>query len=378
MKNVFNHAVCIAAAAFALNGCQTKEDSVESTVTYNGDADLWRNTATLTVASGAGSVVVEYRRAGDTQWHTAKQQGGGDYIIEPEYTDVPATDGKLAYKSLVDGTGVWLGNSYEVRVTVDGREAATTAFDAGGTKDIIPDGTMDNWSKHHLDGVVGGDYDSPNTDPNNPFWSNGNNSLTKDICQESTIDGCNGKACALLKSAESIVLAAGNLFSGEMVVEGFGAYPNFGRKYTYTARPSAFRFRYRATITPITTVGSSDTLHQKGDPDPASVMFAIVDWNATHVIASGMAPDANTFFNPAQKSAYDEGNVIGYGLILLTESKETWTEVTIPVCWYDTAAGNPSGNTCSIVISAASSAYGDYLTGSPDNELYIEDFEWVY
>ena len=115
-------------------------------------------------------------------------------------------------------------------------------------------------------------------------------------------------------------------------------------------------------------------------------MYCIVDWTDRHAVKSGAQADTNTFWNPTKMSSLAEGAIIGYGIHDITEStaagvngadENGWVELTLPFCWYDTVA-KPNDDNYSIVISVASSAYGDYLTGSTGNELYIEDFEWVY
>lgn len=367
------------------------------TIAYNNDADLWFNTATLTAKvenAGGGTVAVEYKLTTETEWQTAEHVSGDTYKIAPKFADVAATDDRLAYKSHVAGTGVWLGNTYDIRLTVDGAEIANATFDAGGTKDAIQDASMDNWSTHKVTGMfVAGDVKYPNTDDGNLFWSNGNNKQTPSLCsQDSSIAGFNGVSCAKLKGGTALnIFAAGNLFSGQMAVEGLGgALAKFGQKFAYTGRPSAIKCRYKATISKMTHVGSKDTGngHVVNETiDPARIMFCIVDWSDRHVIKSGTSVDPTTFFNPETASSVNEGKVIGYGSLLVTETtaagvngadENGWVELTLPVCWYDTAAENPSASNFSIVISAASSAYGDYLTGSTNNELCIEDFEWVY
>lgn len=377
---------------FTCNTAQTPT----ATIAYNGDADLWFNTATLTAKvenEGDSAIAVEYKLSTATEWQAAEHVSGDTYRIAPQFTDVAATDGRLAYKSHVAGTGVWLGNTYDIRITVDGEEKASATFDAGGTKDPIRDASMDNWSTHKVTGVlVAGNVQYPNTDDGNLFWSNGNNKLTPALCsQDNTVAGFNGTSCAKLKGGTAVgVFAAGNLFTGEMAVEGIGgALAKFGQKFAYTGRPSAIKCRYRATIAKMTHVGSKDTEngHVKGETtDPARIMFCIIDWNSRHVIKSGTSVDPSTFFNPETDSSVAEGSVIGYGSLTITEStaagangadENGWVELTLPVCWYDTAA-KPNADNYSIIISAASSAYGDYLTGSTNNELYIEDFEWVY
>lgn len=369
------------------------------TIAYNNDADLWFNTATLTAKvenAGEETVAVEYKLATETEWQTAEHVSGDTYKIAPKFADVAATDDRLAYKSHVAGTGVWLGNTYNVRLTVDGAEIATATFDAGGTKDAIQDASMDNWSTSKVTGgyFTGGNVSYPNSDSNNMFWANGNNKNTSTLCTSSIVAGHNGAACALLKHnlATGGIFAPGNLFTGTMefgtgFLDMFG-FARFGQKYVFSGRPSALKVRVKATISTIDKLGSNDPdQSHEGAIDPARIMFCIVNWTDRHAVKSGAQADTSTFWNPTKMSSLAEGAIIGYGTLDITEStaagvngadENGWVELTLPVCWYDTAAENPSASNFSIVISAASSAYGDYLTGSTGNELYIEDFEWVY
>lgn len=369
------------------------------TIAYNNDADLWFNTATLTAKvenAGGGTVAVEYKSATETEWQTAEHVSGDTYKIAPKFADVAATDDRLAYKSHVAGTGVWLGNTYDIRLTVDGAEIATATFDAGGTKDAIQDASMDNWSTSKVTGgyFTGGNVSYPNSDSSNMFWANGNNKNTSTLCTSSTVAGHNGAACALLKHnlATGGIFAPGNLFTGTMefgtgFLDMFG-FARFGQKYVFSGRPSALKVRVKATISTIDKLGSNDPdQSHEGAIDPARIMFCIVNWTDRHAVKSGAQADTSTFWNPTKMSSLAEGAIIGYGTLDITEStaagvngadENGWVELTLPVCWYDTAAENPSASNFSIVISAASSAYGDYLTGSTGNELYIEDFEWVY
>lgn len=58
-------------------------------------------------------------------------------------------------------------------------------------------------------------------------------------------------------------------------------------------------------------------------------------------------------------------------------STQAWEELTIPILYLDKDAKPAEGN-CSLVISTAASALGDYLCGSTGNQLCFDDFGWVY
>ena len=60
-----------------------------------------------------------------------------------------------------------------------------------------------------------------------------------------------------------------------------------------------------------------------------------------------------------------------------TQSTTGWVDCEIKLMYKDTEA-RPADGRYSLVISCSASAYGDYLTGSTNNVLYVEDFEWVY
>lgn len=68
--------------------------------------------------------------------------------------------------------------------------------------------------------------------------------------------------------------------------------------------------------------------------------------------------------------------MIGYGVADITQSTDGWVDLVIPACWYDTVT-KPSGD-YTLVISCAASKRGDYLTGSTNTVLLVENFEWVY
>ncbi len=69
----------------------------------------------------------------------------------------------------------------------------------------------------------------------------------------------------------------------------------------------------------------------------------------------------------------DAEAVIAYGELLLKESVDGWTEVTIPLDYRST-----SRIPTHILVTFAASRYGDYFTGSSSSVLWVDDFELVY
>ena len=52
-------------------------------------------------------------------------------------------------------------------------------------------------------------------------------------------------------------------------------------------------------------------------------------------------------------------------------------EVIVPINYYQQTEQAPK-NSYNIVISCSTSAYGDYMDACTSNEMYVDDFEWVY
>lgn len=367
-------------------GVITLSKPASYTLAYNNDADLWANTATVSVEvenAELDGAVAKYRKVGEELWHEA-MLNDGVITIAPQYTAATNAGGRDFY-AYTDGTGVYLGNSYEVSLEVDGVSVATTVFDAGGTADVLQDASMDNWSSHAVSGaLVGGTINLPNADDSNAFWSGGNNKSTSSLCSAVSGVGQEGTYCAQLKGATALgVFAAGNLFAGIMEFGDFSnmgkGYARFGQPYTYNARPSALKLRLNATISTITHVGNNDpnksSITVGTTMDESRIMFALVSWNARHTIQSGLNIDTTTFWSPLDADP-SEGKVIGYGVADITQSTDGWVDLVIPACWYDTVT-KPSGD-YTLVISCAASKRGDYLTGSTNTVLLVENFEWVY
>ena len=74
-----------------------------------------------------------------------------------------------------------------------------------------------------------------------------------------------------------------------------------------------------------------------------------------------------TLFNPNSDA------VIAYGELVKGESVSDWTEEVIRLKYKDTER-RPTH----IIISCSSSKLGDYLTGSYNSVLWVDDFELIY
>lgn len=362
--------------------------TVVSPITYNNDADLWANTASFTLSnipSDATSVSVQYKKstASDTEWQTAEITGNNTKAeIKPDWgTQFTAADWTTPntvqpFWRITAGTGVFANNTYDYKLTVDGTEYKgqfTTKTDQ-----IIYDGDMENQNLPCF---------TQDGSTSSSFWGSGNNAQTPKLCTPG-LDGDNH--FATLQSISKVVLAAGNLFTGTFeysstsMLGGTGSV-NFGQKYTFDARPTSLKVRYRAKIGLVdkNMLGGPLTADNKTQ-DKARIFVAIIDWNSRHKVSStyyafsssgngcvgGWDPETTT--NPG------EGEIIGYGSLWLTESAETdWQSADIQIQWYDKRAKPTDGN-YSLIISCAANAYGDYMNGCTGNFLHIDDIQWAY
>ena len=152
----------------------------------------------------------------------------------------------------------------------------------------------------------------------------------------------------------------------------------FGQPYNWTARPSGMKVKYHATLGTIDASKHSGAPDGIGDTDKARIFVAIIDSNARHRVASG-TNDPTGIWDPAETTQTAEGKLIAYGSLFVDKSTEgeQMVEATLPLNFYDPAAGRPTGK-YSIIISCSTSAYGDYMVGCTTNVMYVDDFQWVY
>ncbi len=340
------------------------------------ETDLWNNTGVITAMATEEEypdAVIQYRVKGTDEWQ-ATQKGERDETglftaaVTPEWTSSTNAAG-LPVKRLVRTKGVYAGQTYELRLLVNGEATETSEYTVPAG-DVIPDGNMEN------PGLSCFTQENQNAE----FWASGNNGFAKELCTSAAFDGMGGSRCALLKaSAPPIVgLAAGNLMSGIFYKDGLTTgVVEFGQPYTWTARPSGMKVKYHATVGIVNQTKHSGAPIGKGDQDKARIFVAIVDWNARHRVASGRGAPTGTW-DPTETTATDEGKIIACGSLFIDRSTagDRMTEITLPLDFYDTQA-RPTGK-YSIVISCSTSAYGDFMVGCTTNTMYVDDFEWVY
>lgn len=334
------------------------------TIVYNNDADLWKNTASLTVTDMPDGAKVQYRIKNGTWVDAAASGTAGKYAIAPNWGSAQTNDGGNSYFTVAAGTGVFAGHTYECRIQSGETTVATCEFTtaSGDTIQSVADGGLSCYTTKNESA---------------PFWGSGNNQFATKLC---TFDGSLSAAYMQANKPIAIVnIAPGNLFTGLFKFNGAlkqTGTVSFGQKYTYTARPTAIRFKYKATIGTVTATDQGSYI-PKDEQDEASITVCIVDWADRHQTTAGKGAPTGVW-NPVTKAGLSESEkMIAYGVYYPSQTVDEMVEHTIPLHYYDKDGAAPEGN-YTIVISCATSRYGDYLNGCATNSLYIKDFEWVY
>lgn len=332
------------------------------------DCDLWFNRVTLKAlildpeASDVTFKLGEKSAAG-----VAGEEGVYTATFEPEWTLTTNSENSSypSYYVPVAGTGVFAGQKYDYGVKIGSLDFSGSFTAAGGP--AIPNGDME-----------GSLSCFGTSNANTTMWGSGNNSLKQGLCTAGSFTGMGGSQCAKLSASQTLgVLAAGNLFTGTFRLSGTTGTVSFGQKYNYTARPKSLKFKYHATVGAV-DINKYGTI-QTGEQDISTIYVAIVDWSARHVVTSGTSAPTGTWDPAAQTTLEGSGAIIAYGIMDITSTTvgEAMVEGEIPLRYYSTDTAAPAGN-YTLVISCATSKYGDYMNGCSTNVLYVDDFTWGY
>lgn len=371
---------------FTMNVTDNNGESINKAVTFfspfiSGSVsatidkiNLWENTATISLYNAPEGVSVQYKRSTESEWQNANKSSNSSFEIEPSWT-LEGTNKDKQYYSLNKKLGVFAGNTYECQIINNGSVVASGTFETG-TGDLIENNNLEGWTTKKV-GTASVDYPSS-------FWGNPNNPFAKTLCTPASgIEGMSGK-CAYLQASYNTMAqgtTSGALFTGAFSYQPFpelGGTVNFGNEYDWTARPTGLKLKYKAKIGDVTYKkhNAPDGGIAVGEPDKGVIMICIVDWNSQHPVYSGLNTPTGVW-NPTDPTTVTEGEIIGYGLYYISKCDMASTEeLSIPIAYYDKVT-KPSKQ-YSLVISCATSAYGDYLNGCDTNSLYVDDFEWVY
>lgn len=347
------------------------------------DCDLWLNTADVKVKifdSSVSSVQVKMRReGGDWATYDATKLDNETYVakVEPKWITTTNEAGGVAYQ-LDKNSGVLANTNYEAKAVIGGVEKEAVASFSVAVEQVIPDGDFED-STLSCFSIA---------NQQTTFWGSGNNnymniSKLKNLCTQQQFAGQGGNYCARMHSESAAgILAAGNLFSGTFVKPSTQGTVSFGKPYDWQARPTALRFKYYAS-----NIGTANQEKwkdasgnypvAKGQQDKARIYVAIIDWTALHEVGSGLAAPTG-MWDPAAQTSVAEGAIIGYASFWITASStgEQMITVDVPFYYYDKVTKPSKAYT--IAVSCSANAYGDYMCGCDSNEVYVDDFEWVY
>lgn len=335
-------------------------------------ADLWANTASFeaVVTSSASNVAVHYRKQGTSEWAEAQLTAGADMsytgVSTAVWSESTNVNGYTVYTPNT-AKSIFANSAYEYQLVVDGTVVDSAVLNTS-TSQSIPSASLEDTSLSC--------WTQSNTSA--PFWGSGNNTYKSNLCTQSSRTGQDGSYCAYLKCSETLgMLASGNIFTGTFSMSGFSGTVSFGVKYDWQARPSALKVKVWHNLGAVTTTKYSSAIPE-GDPDQGVIQAVVIDWSSQHKVTSGASEPSGVWSPENGTDASSCGKVLGYGVTYPTgkTSGSSMVELEIPIVWYDKTS-KPSSN-YTLILSAATSRYGDYMNGCNTNEMYIDHFQWVY
>lgn len=237
--------------------------------------------------------------------------------------------------------------------------------------EVLPDGDFENWWKN---GKIWCPWaeGTEQWPTGGRFWDTGNTGAA--TLGESNVKpsdyvpaGLTGQSAELKTEFKGIAgigkLAAGSIYTGSYKkTDGTNGILDFGRQWT--VRPTKLRGYYQYTNGEI-NYSSKEMEYLKGRPDTCSIYIALTDWTAPYEIRT----------NPNNRQLFDKNAsyIIGYGQLERGTSMDSYEEFEIEVEYRSTSI-IPSY----IMITCASSKYGDYFTGSSSSVLYVDQLSLDY
>ena len=313
--------------------------------------------------ASAEAVKIYYRESGAEEWSEAEATLSNDNIY-------------VAQAGGIDGN-----RTYEYYLSYEGEQKGLSASYTTVGKQI-PNGGMEEWQgTSPLLPYIGTQY-----------WDTGNHgaaTIGGNVTVNSglTRPDSDGKYSAYLKSQFVGVagfgkFAAGNIFFGTYLgTSGTNGQIGFGHPFSFDYRPKALVVWYKGQVGKIDELGDGSKIGlSSGQSDKSQIYVWLCNWNGQHVVDTA---DTNTFVNPTSTATTAEGNILAYGVwsreITSDDagSDDGWHRIEIPIT-YREGEGFLDVKPNYLVISCASSAYGDYFAGSTTSYMYVDDFEFVY
>lgn len=288
-------------------------------------------------------------------------------------------------------TGLNPDSEYTYKLVIDGSDIGDTKTFTTEPAPAVPNGSFESVSPASSGSSYYVFYDPESSDPagREMWWGSGNG--TSDVSGSASMgivitvpdasDKVDGERSVCCQSKSIIgMLAAGNLFSGKFMglVGTSGGRVAFGRPWT--ARPTALKCWVKYSTSTINIIKSTPAgvSVSKSDYDMGMVRVALGTWNYRTYGGSKESPvlvnttDASTiidFTKDPSTIALGEARFTGDA----SNSTNVWREITIPIVYSD-----ENTYPTHIIISCASSYYGDYFTGCDSSKLWIDKMELIY
>lgn len=360
--------------------------------------EIWAKRATVHAdidpGESEGKTVQFTYSSNGSNWSTVEGKNDSEGAWSAELTGLnPSTE--YTYRLLIDG--VQVGD--EMKFTTEAAPA-------------IPNGSFEYVSK-----VADPDNDYYKFyDPNcgveegkTMFWGSGNgegpegsvgsasmNTIITDVDFNDYKHGSKSVVAQSKNAAGIGMLAAGNLFSGQFksLVGTKGGMVNFGRPWT--SRPSKLKVWCKYTTGKMDLIKNQppDMTLSSSMYDRAQIKVAIGTWsykdNNQNGVRYGGTPDSPICVNTTEPSTfvdfYTDPRTIANGDVIIYNDGYTvnkgakvsattsgWILYEIPLIYR-----NLNATPTHIVVSFASSQYGDYFSGSSSSKLWIDQVELVY
>lgn len=287
------------------------------------------------------------------------------------------------YKAVL--TGLTPATGYTYKLVIDGTDIGDPKTFTTEQAPAIPNGSFEQSSTS-----ASGNYTEFYASGADPWWGSGNGSKGINgsadfggfiICAPDKSEKHDGNQSACLSSTWALVkFAAGNLFSGYFagLVGTKGGKVAFGR--AFTGRPTALKVWVKYSTGKINRIDSTPAGESitTSDYDTGRIQIALGTWDYRVYGGTRECPilvnttDTGTFVDFAT-----DASTIAYGDLQLkgnaSNSHNVWKEYTIPI-EYNSEMDYPTY----IVVSCASSKYGDYFTGCDSSKMWIDQMELVY
>lgn len=298
-----------------------------------------------------------------------------------------------------DLTGLTPSTEYSYKLLIDGEQVGEAKTFTTESAPNLPNASFEYVSK-----VSGESYykfydpDCGVEEGSYMFWGSGNGEGSEGVNGSAnmgivittidTSDKIDGNQSVVGQNSSIVgMLTAGNLFTGQFagLVGTSGGKVNFGRPWT--SRPTALKIWCKYNTGLINILKNENLGVSKSDYDRAQIKVAIGTWNyktyggtkdsPVHVNTTDESTFVDFYTDPSTVAngdliIYNDGYVINKGS-KVTATTSGWIEYVIPLDYHTTTV-YPTH----IVISCATSQYGDYFTGYDGGKLWIDAVELIY